>query len=220
MKKIIVFFICILLSGCVAQEDLSKRLDDVFASEQSAERIRRNSYSQYIDYYLPSGTGELEGDMLSSRFSYNSSNFVMDINISGIINDRYYKDQEMKDEGFFDPSKLVYERNSTFVDAEGISHEYTYRVYSYERQYLTYFQSKDLLFYGYASLSDLVDMTSRILMIAKSAVVRHNEVISAYSSKTEVDYEKKQVNLFETIMPVNGNVNDFMIDGRESGDPQ
>ncbi|MCR4634203.1 MAG: hypothetical protein K5648_08770 [Erysipelotrichaceae bacterium] len=220
MKKIIVFFICILLSGCVAQDDLSKRLDNVFASEQSTERIRRNSYSRYIDYYLPSGTGELEGDMLSSRFSYNSSNFVMDINISGIINEHYYKDQGMTDEGFFDPSRLIYERNSTFVDADGVSREYSYRVYSYDRQYLTYFRSRELLFYGYASLSDLVDMTSRILMIAKSAAIRHNEVISAYSSKTEVDYEKKQVNLFETIMPVNGNVNDFMIDGRESGDSQ
>ena len=56
--------------------------------------------------------------------------------------------------------------------------------------------------------------------MAKSAAVRENDVISAYSSKTEVDYEKKQVNLFETIMPVNGNVNDFMVDKEEAGASQ
>ena len=204
----------------MSQSDLSQRLDAVFSQEMSAETIRRNNYSQYIDYYLPSGTGELEGDMLSSRFSYNASSFVMDINISGIINERYYRDQMMQDEGFFDPSKLVYERSSTYMDMDGREHAYTYRVYSYENRYLSYFQSKDLLFYGYASLSDIADMTSRILLMAKSAAIRESDVISTYSSKTEVDYEKKQVNLFETIMPVNGNVNDFMIDKEDGGTSQ
>ena len=209
-----------MLSGCVSQNDLTKRLDAIFSEEMNAETIRRNNYSQYIDYYLPRDTGELEGDMLSSRFSYNESSFVMDINISGIINERYYSDQTMKDEGFFDPSKLVYERISSYLDVDEKEHPYSYRVYSYGNRYLSYFQSKDLLFYGYASLSDIADMTSRILLMAKSAAIRENDVISAYSSKTEVDYEKKQVNLFETIMPVNGNVNDFMVDKEEAGASQ
>ena len=53
--------------------------------------------------------------------------------------------------------------------------------------------------------------------MAKGAIVRENDVIAAYSKRNEVDYEKKQVNLFETIMPVNGNVNDLVIGKEDTG---
>ncbi|MBO5526447.1 MAG: hypothetical protein J5946_00230, partial [Erysipelotrichaceae bacterium] len=79
------------------------------------------------------------------------------------------------------------------------------------------FASKDLLFYGYGTRSDIVAVSSRILLMAKGAIVRENDVIAAYSKRNEVDYEKKQVNLFETIMPVNGNVNDLVIGKEDTG---
>ena len=50
-----------------------------------------------------------------------------------------------------------------------------------------------------------------MLLMARSALVRSEGIISAYSSKEVIDYEKQQVNLFETIMPVNGQINDFLI---------
>ena len=201
----------------MSHSDLKQRLDQIFSADQSDEMIRRNNYSLYVDYYLPSDTGEFEGDALSSRFSYNSSNFVMDINISGIVNERYYKQEALSDEGFFDEDKLVYEHKGVYTDTEGTGHDYTYKVYSYDDKYLSYFFSRELLFYGYSNRSDIEAISSRILLMAKSASVRDNDVISAFSSKTEVDYQKKQVNLFETIMPVNGNVNDFLINKEDTG---
>ena len=80
-----------------------------------------------------------------------------------------------------------------------------------------YGAGKDLLFYGYGTRSDIVAVSSRILLMAKGAIVRENDVIAAYSKRNEVDYEKKQVNLFETIMPVNGNVNDLVIGKEDTG---
>ena len=47
--------------------------------------------------------------------------------------------------------------------------------------------------------------------MARSAAVRSEEIVTAFSSKEVIDYEKQQVNLFETIMPVNGQINDFLI---------
>ena len=200
--------------------DLKGELDQVFSTEMNWDRIRRNNYSTYIDYYVPSDTGELDGDRLSDSFSYNHSRFIMDVNISGIINDRYYPDLSFDSEGFFDESRLLYSRSSTYLDADGFKHEYTYRVYDYEGRYLTYFVSKDLIFYGFAYEDDLLGMTSRILLMAKGAVVRHDDVVANYSLRDEIDFEKKQVNLFETIMPVNGNVNDFLIEKQEPDDSQ
>ena len=56
------------------------------------------------------------------------------------------------------------------------------------------------------------------LMTLKACrLIRENDVIAAYSKRNEVDYEKKQVNLFETIMPANGNVNDLVIGKEDTG---
>ena len=51
--------------------------------------------------------------------------------------------------------------------------------------------------------------------MAKGVHVKEEEVIADYSLKDVIDYEKKQVNLFETIMPVNGNINDFLVDKKD-----
>ncbi|MBR4421082.1 MAG: hypothetical protein IKS69_00935, partial [Erysipelotrichaceae bacterium] len=61
----------------------------------------------------------------------------------------------------------------------------------------------------------LVPVSSRILLMAKGISISNDDIIANYSSKDVVDYHKKQVNLFETVMPVNGVVNDFLI-GQES----
>ena len=220
MKKIVIFLLVILLSGCAGKGDLKQELDAVFSADSKVQTIRRNNYSSFIDYYVPSDTGELEGTKLSSNFSYNESRFVMDINVSGIINDRYYRNLKLADEGFFDDARKVYARQSSYVDSDGSSHEYIYKVYEYDDRYLSYFASKELVFYGYATAADIVNLSSRILLMAKGATVRENDVIASYSSRNEIDYEKKQVNLFETIMPVNGNVNDFLVDREDTGASQ
>ena len=208
---------CICLYGCAQSLDLETELDQVFSAELVQEKVRRNNYSRYLDYYLPSDLHEVEGDMLTNYFSYNDSCFIMDVNISGIVNDRYYPDQKPGDEGFFDEQRLVYYRAGTYRDNEGNEREYQYKVYGYDGEYLSYFFSKDLIFYGYATPDDIVPMSSRILLMAKGTIVREDDVAAGYSLKNEIDYEKKQVNLFETIMPVNGNVNDFFVsDDQES----
>lgn len=214
-----IFLICICLFGCAQAGDLNAQLDSAFVSDMAEEKIRRNSYSQYLDYYLPSDLHEMEGGPLSNCFSYNDSRFIMDVNISAIVNDRYYPDEILADEGFFDESKLIYTRKSTYKDNEGLDHEYLYKVYEYDEDYLSYFLSKDLIFYGYATRDDIVALSSRILLMAKGTIVREDDVAAGYSLKNEIDYEKKQVNLFETIMPVNGNVNDFLVDEENRNNP-
>ena len=89
VKRFILFFVCILLCGCAPVNDLNASLDEAFSFEMSQDKIRRNNYSRYIDYYLPSDTSEFEGSDLSGCFVYGRSRFIMDVNVSGIINDKY-----------------------------------------------------------------------------------------------------------------------------------
>ena len=200
--------------------DLYEDLDQVFSKDRQVEKIRQNNYSEYIDYYLPSDTTELESGKLSDSFVFNRSCFIMDVNVAGILNGKYYPEEYYGNEGFFDPEKLVFENEGIYHDVSGEENEYFYRVYSYEDRYLTYFVSRQLIFYGYAYEEDLVGLSSRILLMAKGTTIRQDDVISNFSLRDEIDFEKKQVNLFETIMPVNGNVNDLMIPSQEEEEAQ
>ncbi len=196
----------------MSMTDLQQSLTDAFALETDGSAIRRNNYTDYVDYYLPSDMQEYDCNEISHSFMFNHSMVIMDVNIAGIINARYYKDVHIADEGFFDKNKLCFRRESSFVKADGTEYPYLCDVYDYEDDYLLYFTCEDAIFYAYARKEDLVPLCSRILLIAKSMNVDHTDIIADFSFKDVIDYQKKQVNLFETIMPVNGNINDFLLD--------
>lgn len=209
-------FLCVILCSCAVHNDLKQELDDVFAQTSETEKIRHNNFTRYVDYYLPSDVSEETADSLSSVMMYSRSRIIMDVNISGIINERYYEKLPLAEEGFFDNSRIFYAKEGTYKDDEGIDKEYIFRIYEYDGEYLLHFLSKDLIFYAYGERNDLIPLTSRIYLIARGAEVRTASVLADFSTIDVIDYHKKQVNLFETVMPVNGSISDFMVEDNET----
>lgn len=217
MKKVLVFIICLLLVSCANNGDFSVLLNEIFNSDNDNILIRTNNYGQYIDYYLPSDVQQYHGDHLSNTFTYNGSKIIMDVNISAIINSKYYKDVKIADEGFFNDNELIYSIQGTYPkDEKDI--QYFYHIYQHYDNYLGYFVSDELIFYTYMVYEDIIPVSSRIFLMAKGVNVKNEQIIANYSSKDVIDYQKKQVNLFETVMPVNGVVEDFMINHNEEND--
>ena len=211
MKKVMLFLLCLMLSACTNTIVSDNNFDTVFANENNELKVRHNNYTNYIDYYLPSDMKELQSDELSYVFMFNHSRMIMDLNISGIINNRYYSDVSLANEGFFDNSKQIYTRSSSYLNEEDKPTEYLFSVYEYDDEYLLYLISSDLVFYGYADKQDLIPLSSKMLLMARTAAVKNSDIIANFSSKEVIDYEKKQVNLFEVIMPVNGQINEFLV---------
>ena len=216
MRKAFLVLLCVILCSCASHGSLIQELDDVFKESAKTEKIRHNNFTRYVDYYLPSDISEETADKLSYVLAYNRSRIIMDINISGIINERYYDELPLAEEGFFDNSKLFYTKEGTFKDNEGNEREYIFRIYEYDEKYLLHFLTKDLIIYAYGERNDLIPLTSRIYLIAKGAEVRSSAVLADFSTIDVIDYHKKQVNLFETIMPVNGSIDDFMLETDET----
>ena len=216
MKKILIVLLCFVLWGCASRIDIQSKLDEIFAEDATKRFFRKNNYSEYIDYYTPSDVHEIGTDTLSTTYEYSNARMIMNVNVAGIISAKYYPETVFMDEGLFDQSRLVYQRTSEFLNANEVYDIYRYQVYEYEDRYLACFLSKELVFYGYCDEYDLAGMSGKILQMAKSANVKSEDVVINFSSKDVIDYEKKQVNLFETTMPVNGNINDFLITPSDS----
>lgn len=203
--------LCLALCSCSASYDVQSELDGIFAQDEEPLKVRHNNYTDYIDYYLPSDVAEFSNDKTSFIFMYNDSRIVMDINIAAIINSVYYRNVPLSIEGFFDEDRKVYQKSGSLTDMSKQSREYIFDVYRYDDRYLLNLVCEDVLFYAWCVPSQLLPVSSRILIMAKSALVNRNDIAADFSSIEVIDYEKKQVNLFETIMPVNGVINDLLI---------
>ena len=116
MKRVFLVFLCLVLCSCAVRGDLKSELDAVFSTAGTEEKIRHNNFTEYVDYYLPSDVSEETADRLSCILTYNRSRIIMDINISGIINERYYDELPLEVEGFFDESRAFYRKEGTYKD--------------------------------------------------------------------------------------------------------
>lgn len=213
MKFIKVLLICLLLSGCSIIENRS--LDDIL-SDTSYSKARVNNYSKYVDYYEPSDIHEIESDDISTVFELNNSKIIMNVNISGIINNQYNKDLALADDGFFDIDKLIFNKDSIYYDSDNNEISFFYRLYEYDQVYLMHLANCYINIYGYCEANDLELMTSKIYDLLKSASVDTTAILANYSSRDVIEYHKSTVNLFETVMPIQGRIDDMMIENEET----
>lgn len=218
MKKIAILLLCLLLSSCsyLAVSD-EYSLDDVFAKDQEAMKFRKNEYFNYFEFYLPSDLTLFDSDSLSCTMYYNNSRIVANVNISAILNESYFGDSMIKNEGYFDDGKLIYQKDSVYINSDDVSIEYSVFVYDYDHEYLVYLVSKDFTIYARSQRSDLIPLCSRLMMFLKGSNVNEDFIVNDFSNRDVIELEKKQVNLFETVRPVNGVVNEMMVDGYSGG---
>lgn len=214
MKKAAVLlcllFIC---AGCVSNDStvLTNNLDNVFNNIDSVTKYYTNNKMRYYSYYLPSDMGEEEIDSESVTINYNDSKIVMNLNIADIINEKYYPDELLKDDKFFDSQYQIYENSGSYtLDDE--EYRYEYKLYKRNNTYAISLKTVNMNFYGVSTLSDVVELTKHLLMVSKSIEVEKDAVLKTYYKKDVIDYSKKQIDLFDNSLPSNGKLSDMLTD--------
>ena len=219
-KTVLLLCILLCLSACrsVDIENIKSSLDSVFSETDDTGTYRINNFMSYYSYYLPSDMSEEALDSDSIVLRYGNSKIIMNLNISGIINSRYYPNSHHGDEGFFDDEYLIYSSDGSYFGFEGESKSYTYRLYDYEGTYVLHLRTNDMNYYGTVAAEDIEAVTSHLLTIARNTSVDHDEIVSAFSNKDVIVYKKKQINLFDTSISNNGDIANLLIDDAIIGD--
>lgn len=212
MKRLLIILLALLLCGCSTYKDLDASLDEAFSNEHNVLSIRDNNTVTYYNYYLPSDLVEYDYKDNILLLGYKDSNIILNLNIPSIINEQYYKDYVAKDEGFFDEDKLVYSHVGTYSDLRDREFDYFYRLYQYDDRYLLHLMSRTVNIYSSCNKYDVVPISSKMLLLARTIKVDEDDVVTDYSTKDVIDYHKKQVNLFDLVVPVNGKVEELLID--------
>lgn len=216
MKKLLLVIIVLLLCGCQNTIDIKTQLDNAFATEQEPAS-RANNYTNYIEYYLAGDVNEESNDELSFGFSSYDCKFILNINVSNIINKEYYGNLTLVDEGFFDENKLIYERAGVIKNLNSETLNYVFKAYQYDNSCLMHLMSDEVNIYGSGAIDKGELLASKMLQLAKGNNVHNDKIIADFSSKDVIDYQKTTVNLFENIKPISGRVEDMKVkDGEVS----
>ena len=222
MKKILKALVFVLLvsglSGCTRiTQDLQTRLNEKIAFAESVPASSPTFRKPYYAYYAEPSIGRLSSDELSNVFLYDNTRFVMSLNVSNIINEKYYQGIEA------DLTKNVLEEaavasmEGTYKDYENHELAYTVKVCRLDEEYFIIFHTKSVDFYSMSDIYTIPDVCAKMLVIAKSIHVNQDTILANYSTQEAISYEGKTVKLFEDISPESGKIEDLFVSGNSAG---
>lgn len=204
---LIVLYACANNNEDAILKNVSKVVDD---SEDGYELIS-NNFQELFSYYLPSDVNEIECGLDYCVFSYNDSKIYANLNIAGIISEKYYKDYILNDDGFLNHEKIVF-HDSGKVKKDDNSIPFYINIYKYDDIYYIHYFNTEINVYASSKLSNLPALTKRIFILDSGIYVDKDVIVTNYSNKSVIDYEKKPIDLFEYIVPSEGILEELLIE--------
>ena len=211
MKKILIVLACLLLCACSNILNNRSEFDEIFVEDIVSEN-RANNYTEYIEFYVPSDLSEESCDTLSYVFNIDDCKVIMNVNVAAIINGKDFKIYALNNDGFFDEDKLIYSHEGKYTNINKEKLSYFFKAYEYDDNCLLYFVSNEVTIYGNCPKEKKILLADKIVQLAAGSNVNNSRVINDYSSKDVIDFNKKTVNLFENVFPVEGRVEEMMTD--------
>ena len=216
MKKLAVLLLVWLLAGCSASYTDLNQILQMKLDQQANQSIAciADNHKTLFSYYADPSVGKRSSTQTSNVFLIEGVEVVMNLDISTVLNAKYYPDQmTIKDKNH---DEYIY-LNGKYKDCHGNEKEYVLSVYLLENQdYYVDFQTHDVNFYASMKATELDDVVSHMMKIAKTVEVNESEVISAYSIKPADEVEREKIDLFKEQISENGRL-DELIGVNDSG---
>ncbi len=211
MRRILCFllFACVLLSaGCVkAEGTVQQQLSDRVAAAQAKPAMQPSFSHGLYSYYKEPSIGRISSQQTSNVFRMNDAKFVMNLKVSQIINSRYYR--SVQTGSLPEGMKLIAQYEGTILDYRSREHPFAIRLYELENEVYTYAESDLLEFFAISSVLEALQMAEVMTYIARCTDVDSAAVVETYSSRRNIDYSRKRLELFQNIAPENGAIEEL-----------
>ena len=207
MKKLVILLISLLLVGCssVNENDVFNRLDNTFSSYEK-KVVRSNNNTKYYSYYLPSDIQELDYDDSFHHFVFNASDFVMNLNVNGILCKEVFK--TTPDDLFASYKDYEIYRFDSDTDTK-----YSFALYKDENNYFFSLITANMSYFGRTCLQDIEALASHLLCVDNSISVDIDKVVDAYYIGTIIDTSGKEpVDFYPHHIESNGLLENLFID--------
>lgn len=218
MKKIMAAVLCLLLCGCgTLRADPQARLNERIVQAQSWMVAKPNYTKRYYSYYGGPDLGRLGSDMTSNRFSSGGIQFVMNLDVSGIINEKYYdeiKGTQLKP----DPSRIIASSKGSYEDTQGNEYPFEVSVCGIGSDYAVLLHAGYLDFCAVCDLFSTADIAREMLLLARSVRISREEVLKDFTILESISYEGEKIKLFDDMAPESGSIEELFVDTNIAGD--
>lgn len=210
MKKIIsILVIACILCGCSGNDENEaiRKLNGIFSNYAYVESAHRtNNNTTFYSFYLPSDIQELEFDETYHHLVFNTSDFVMNLNINYILCDKVFMSKP--DDPFtFISNYAIYEKDN--LGSED-TNKYKFCLYNIKNQYFFSFYSDKLYFFGSTNLVEVDELVNHLFEINNSVKPDYDKIIDSYYLGTTIDYTQPQLELFNKYIPVEGTLDTLL----------
>ena len=211
MKKIwIVLLLAAVCAGCSVnasslERELKTSIDEVLSTPSAC---LADNHKTLFSYYAEPRLGRKTSTATSNVFLLDGEEIVMNLDISTVINSKYYPEVSNLKQKTGD--ELVY-LSGTYTDCHNESYEYALSVYQLANgKYYVDLQTQTVNFYSYLNYVMIEDAVIQMLKISRTVEINETEVISYYSSKPADEHEREQVNLFTEQISENGRLDELI----------
>ena len=207
MKKFLLLLIACILVGCSnGSSDFNSEFDKQI-NEALNYKLHTHKYKDgFISYYIEPSIGRIETTDTSHVFNYDGTNFIMNINVASIVNEKLYDNKTTSN------ANSEYLKKGIYKDINGNEHNYEINIDANNKYYLIVFSSDELQFYCYADEKSAPKISGEMLKIARTVTVDRQAVINAFNIKELITYQPSYKELFEEKIPENGSIEELIKD--------
>lgn len=208
MKKLIsILFILLILCGCssITLEGTVQKLDTVFDNYATYTYRRTNNNTKYYSFYLPSDVQEIEFDDTYHHFVFNSSDFIMNLNVNYILCENVFF---IEPENPFSYLKdyIVYQKDNT----SNSDSPYHFCLYLVDNQYYFSYYTDKMTFSGKTELSEVKELLEHIIKMNASSELSKDTIVNDYYQGAIIEYSNKENGNINGPVQKDGNIIDIL----------
>lgn len=205
MKVIKLFMMAILLFACVSEDyDLESELDQTIIRINETKAYKNHNHKKdFYSYYLPKDVGIKRSNQISTVILVDNSEVFMALSVSEIMNKKL-EEIRVDDEAFV----LVKKFETVNNQDQKINNTIIIEQLG-ENQFLLYLKAEEMFFVSSAPKASLKNILEKMLVVSRTVAIDKKEVISQFSNKEQINYEKEVIELFSESVPEKGFIRDI-----------
>lgn len=206
-KKILLVLLCIVLTGCIqSSQTMQERLDEKITAVSALPIPSASHRKPFYTYYTEPSIGHYRSTETSNEFSYQSTKFVMNLNVQAIMDSSTDIAQSIYTQ------QPIAKNTGSFQNMLDESVSYVCEIYQVDRYYAVFFTSSTVNLFGVTYAGDAAELAGKMYSIARSVIVRKDVVSQVYSHESAIDYEGEAINLYKDIAPEEGTLQELIED--------
>ena len=206
-KKILLVLLCIVLTGCIqSSQTMQERLDEKITAVSALPIPSASHRKPFYTYYTEPSIGHYRSTETSNEFSYQSTKFVMNLNVQAIMDSSTDIVQSIYTQ------QPIAKNTGSFQNTLDESVSYVCEIYQVDRYYAVFFTSSTVNLFGVTYAGDAAELAGKMYSIARSVIVRKDVVSQVYSHESAIDYEGEAINLYKDIAPEEGTLRELIED--------